>query len=165
MNREKISKAAVTNAGEATLMRKLLWLLFAGLGLLLLGHPAPASAAIPDGRIELSGGEVAAGVGYSWGSGTLFFDGKRYPIALTGLSLGSAGINKYTAYGTVTGLKKANDIDGRFTAVSTGLALGGGAGIAEMKNDNGVIIQLLDSTSKGLGASLAVKGVHISIVE
>ena len=148
----------------ATLTRKLLWLLFVGVGLFLLGHPAPASAAIPDGRIELSGGKVAAGVGYSWGSGTLFFHGKRYPITLSGLSLGTAGINRYTASGSVTGLKKAQDINGIFTPVSTGLTLGG-ASIAEMKNDNGVIIQVLDSTSKGLGASLAVKGVHISIAE
>jgi hypothetical protein len=145
------------------LTRKLLCLLSVGAGLFLLGHPARAAAAIPDGRIELSGGKVAAGIGYSWGAGTLFFHGKQYPITLNGLGLGSAGINKYTASGTVTGLKKAQNINGRFTAVSTGLTLGDGASIAEMKNDNGVIIRLLDSTSEGLGASLAHKGVHISI--
>ena len=146
------------------LTRKLLCLLSVGAGLFLLGHPARAAAAIPDGRIELSGGKVAAGIGYSWGAGTLFFHGKQYPITLNGLGLGTAGINKYTASGTVTGLKKAQNINGRFTAVSTGLTLGDGASIAEMKNDNGVIIQLLDSTSEGLGASLALKGVHISTV-
>ena len=145
------------------LRRKLLCLLSVGAGLILLGHPARASAAIPDGRIELSGGKVAAGIGYSWGAGTLFFHGKHYPITLNGLSLGIAGINKYTASGTVTGLKKAQNINGRFTAVSTGLTLGDDASIAEMKNHNGVIIQLLDSTSEGLGASLALKRVHISI--
>ena len=142
---------------------KLLCLLSVGAGLFLLGHPAPASAAVPDGRIELSGGKVAAGVGYSWGSGTLFFHGKRYPITLSGLSLGTAGINKYNASGTVTGLKQAKDINGRFTAVSTGLTLGRGASIAEMKNDNGVIIHVLDSTTDGLRASRALNGVRISI--
>lgn len=147
------------------LTRKLSCLLSVGAGLFLLGHPAPASAAVPDGRIELSGGKVAAGVGYSWGSGTLFFHGKRYPITLSGLTLGTAGINKYTASGTVTGLKKAKDIDGRFTAVSTGLTIGGGAGIADVKNDNGVIIQVLDSTTEGLGASLTLNEVQIAIAE
>ena len=49
------------------LTRKFLCLLSVGAGLLLLGHPARASAAIPDGRIELSGGKVAAGIGYRWG--------------------------------------------------------------------------------------------------
>jgi hypothetical protein len=145
--------------------RKLSCLLSVGAGLFLLGHPVPASAAVPGSRIELSGAKVAAGVGYSWGSGTLFFHGKRYPITLSGLSLGTAGINKYTASGTVTGLKKAKDINGRFTAVSTGLTLGGGAGIVEMKNDAGVIIQVLDSTTEGLGASLALNGAQIAIAE
>jgi hypothetical protein len=144
--------------------RKLLCFLSVGVGLFLLGHPAPASAAVPDGRIELSGGRVAAGVGYSWGSGTLFFHGKQYPITLRGLSLGTAGINKYTASGTVTGLKKPKDINGRFTAVSTGLTLGGGASNAEMKNGNGVIIQVLDSTNEGLSAPPALNGVRISIL-
>jgi hypothetical protein len=58
-----------------TLTRKLLCSVSLGMGLLLLS-PAPASAAVPDGTIELSGGKVAAGVGYSWGSGTLFFHWK-----------------------------------------------------------------------------------------
>jgi hypothetical protein len=145
------------------LTRKLLCLLSVGAGLFLLGHPARAAAAIPDGRIELSGGKIAAGIGYSWGAGTLFFHGKQYPLTLNGLSLGTTGINKYTAFGTVTGLKKAQNINGRFTVVSSGLTLGDNASIAQMKNNNGVIIQLLDSTSEGLDPSLALKGVHISI--
>jgi hypothetical protein len=40
-----------------------------------------ASAAIPDGRIELSGGKVAAGIGYSLGAGTLSSHGKQNSIA------------------------------------------------------------------------------------
>ena len=49
------------------LRRKLLCLLSVGAGLFLQDHPARASAAIPEGRIELSGGKVAAGIGYRWG--------------------------------------------------------------------------------------------------
>ena len=63
------------------LTRKLLCLLSVGAGLFLLGHPARAAAAIPDGRIELSGGKVAAGIGYSWCAGTLSFHGRQNPIA------------------------------------------------------------------------------------
>ena len=78
------------------LTRKLLCSVSLGMGLFLLGHPASASAAVPDGTIELSGGKVAAGVGYSWGSGTLFFHGKRYPLNVSGLSLGSTAMNIIT---------------------------------------------------------------------
>src|SRR5262245_26611258 len=34
----------------------------------------------PDATIKLSGGSVAAGVGVSWGSGTLTYKGKTHPI-------------------------------------------------------------------------------------
>jgi hypothetical protein len=146
-----------------TLTRKLLCSVSLGMGLLLLS-PAPASAAVPDGTIELSGGKVAAGVGYSWGSGTLFFHGKRYPLNVSGVSLGSAGVNEYTASGTVTGLTTPQDINGIFTAAGAGLTLGGGAGITEMENNNGVTIDL-NSTSEGLSATVAVKGVQISLAE
>src|ERR1700745_2397485 len=114
------------SAALAAVVRKLLFLLCAGLGLLLC-QVAPASAATRDGTIELSGGKVAAGVGYSWGSGTLIFKGKRYPLNISGIGLGSVGVNEYTASGHVTGLRRANDINGIFTAVGTGLTLGGGA--------------------------------------
>jgi hypothetical protein len=54
------------SAAVAVVMRKLLFLLCVSLGLLLC-QPAPVSAAVPGGTIELSGGRVAAGLGYSWG--------------------------------------------------------------------------------------------------
>ncbi len=40
--------------------------------------PAMAADQGPDGTIELSGGSVAVGIGYSWGSGKLVFQGKQY---------------------------------------------------------------------------------------
>ena len=144
-------------------MRKFACLLFVGLGL-LLGQPAPAAAATPDGAIELSGGKIAAGIGYSWGSGTLVFKGKRYPLNVSGITVGSVGVNEYIGSGTVSGLRTARDINGIYTAVGAGLTLGGGEAIAEMRNENGVTIQL-DSTTEGLSVTVAAKGVQISIAE
>ena len=151
------------SAGVAVVMRKLLFLLCVSLGLLLC-QPAPVSAAVPDGTIELSGGKVAAGLGYSWGSGTLIFKGKRYPLSVSGIGLGSVGVNEYTGAGAVTGLKRPQDINGIFARVGTGLTLGGGASIAEMRNENGVTIQL-DSTTEGLSVSVAATGMKISIAK
>jgi hypothetical protein len=152
------------NSRLARVTSKLLCLLCLGVGFLWLAQPSPASAADLDGRIELSGGKVAAGVGYTWGSGTLFFHGKRYPLTISGVSLGSAGVNEYTASGTVSGLTNPQDINGIFSAVGTGVTLGGGASVAEMTNDRGVTIAL-DSTTEGLSATLALKGVQISIAQ
>jgi hypothetical protein len=70
----------------------------------------------------------------------------------------------YTGSGTLTGLRTTGDINGIFTAVGTGLTLGGGASIAEMRNEHGVAIQL-DSTTEGLSVSLAAKGVEVSIAD
>jgi len=92
-----------------------------------------------------------------------FSPGKRYALNVGGISLGSLGVNEYTGSGTVTGLRTVRDINGIFTAVGTGLTLGGGASIAEMRNEHGVTIQLLDSTTEGLTVSLAPKGVEVSI--
>jgi hypothetical protein len=142
-------------------MRKLLTALVTGLGL-LLGPVFPTSAQVPDGVIELSGGSVAAGIGFSWGGGTLIFQGKRYPLKVSGFTLASVGITDYTAAGHVTGLRTAQDINGVFTSVAAGATLGGGGNVAAMKNQNGVVIQMT-STTAGLSLTLAAEGVKISI--
>jgi hypothetical protein len=142
-------------------MRKTVAVLGLGLGL-MLGHAVPASAQAPDAVIELSGGSVAAGIGYSWGSGTLTFQGKRYPLKVSGLSLASVGIDQYTAAGSVTGLKRIEDIDGVYVAASAGATVAGGASATAMKNQNGVTINMT-STTEGLSLTLAAEGVQISL--
>jgi|SRR5271157_3216538 len=142
-------------------MRKLFALLGVGLAL-LLASPTLSSAQAPDGVIELSGGSVAAGIGYSWGSGTLIFQGKHYPLKISGISLASVGVTDYTAAGSVEGLRTPQDINGVFTSVAAGATLGGGGNVAAMRNQNGVVIHLT-STTAGLSLSLAAEGLKISL--
>jgi hypothetical protein len=148
-------------ASRKKVMRKFITVSAIGLGL-LLGQVLPTSADVPDGVIELSGGSVAAGIGFRWGSGTLIFQGKRYPLKISGFSLASVGVTDYTAAGNVTGLRTAQDINGVFTSVAAGGTLGGGGNIAAMRNQNGVVIQMT-STTAGLSLTLAAEGVKISI--
>jgi len=129
---------------------------------LLLAQLGLSSAQSPDAIIELSGGSVAIGIGYSWGSGTLIFQGKRYPLKVSGLSVASVGITDYTAAGSVEGLKSADQIQGVYTAVSAGGTLGGGGNISAMKNQNGVVIHLT-STTQGLSLTLAAEGMKITL--
>lgn len=131
---------------------------------LLITQFSSSSAQAPDGVIELSGGAVAIGIGYSWGSGTLIFQGKRYPLRVRGLSVASVGITNYTAAGSVENLKRPQDIAGVFTAVTAGGTLGGGAGVSAMKNQNGVVIHLT-STTQGLSLTLAAEGMKISLAQ
>src|SRR5215469_1052707 len=129
---------------------------------LLLAQLGLSSAQSPSGVIELSGGAVAIGIGYSWGSGTLIFQGRRYPLKISGLSVASVGVTDYTAAGSVEGLVTASDINGVFTAVSAGGTLGGGGNVSAMKNQKGVVIHLT-STTRGLSLTLAAEGLKIQI--
>jgi hypothetical protein len=142
-------------------MRKMLVVAGTALGL-LLSQAAPSLAQTPDGVIELSGGSLAAGIGFSWGSGTLIYQGKRYPLSVSGLSLASVGATEYTGAGSVTGLKTPQDINGVYTAVDVGGTLGGGGNVAAMRNQNGVVIHMT-STTEGLSLTLATEGLKIAL--
>jgi len=127
---------------------------------LALGVARAADA--PDATIKLSGGSVAAGVGLSWGSGTLTYKGKTYPISVNGLSVGDVGVTKIEASGDVANLKTLDDFDGNYTALGAGATVaGGGAGVA-MKNQNGVTVTLV-STTQGVKFTLGGAGVSMKI--
>ncbi|HTF36046.1 MAG TPA: hypothetical protein VK714_20360 [Myxococcota bacterium] len=125
-------------------------------------HAYAAKAKKPDAKVEFSGGSVAAGVGYSWGSGTLTYKGVKYPITVDGLSAGSVGATDITASGKVYHLKKLEDFEGNYAAVGAGATVGGGGSVSTMRNQNGVVIDSV-STSKGLKISLAAGGVKIKL--
>ena len=129
---------------------------------ILLGQSAPSSALAPDAVVEFDGGSVAAGIGFSWGSGTLIFHGQRYPLTISGFSVGNVGITEYSAAGSVTGLSSPQDIDGIYTSVSAGTTLGGGGSISAMRNQNGVVIQMT-ATTGGADLKLAAEGVKITL--
>jgi len=126
--------------------------------------PAMAADQGPDGTIELSGGSVAVGIGYSWGSGKLVFQGKQYPLKVEGLSIADVGVSDYTATGSVYDLKKLQDIEGTYAAATAGATVGGGVSGAAMRNQNGVLIQL-SATRQGLQFTLAPAGIKLSLVK
>jgi hypothetical protein len=118
----------------------------------------------PDATLRLSGGSVAAGIGVSWGSGTLSYKGKDYPIDVKGLSVGDVGITKIEASGKVYNLKKLDDFNGNYTAVAAGLTAAGGASAAAMKNQNGVTVELV-STTQGVKVTIGGGGVDMKVKE
>ena len=123
---------------------------------------AHAEDKAPDATLKLSAGSVAAGVGISWGSGTLTYNGKDYPISVTGLSVGDVGITKIEASGKVYNLKNVDDFNGNYTAGAVGAAVAGGASITGMKNQNGVSIELV-ATTQGVKFTLGGGGVDMKI--
>jgi hypothetical protein len=118
----------------------------------------------PDATIQFSGGSVAAGIGFSWGSGTLHYKGRSYPIKVDGLTVGAVGISRASASGSVYHLNRLEDFPGTYAAVGAGAAVGGGVSVATMQNQNGVVIKA-KSTSQGVKLKLGVDGVKISLAQ
>jgi len=123
---------------------------------------AAADDSTPDATIEISGKTVAAGVGYTQGSGTLHYGDRSWPVRLDGLSVGSVGAASIAASGNVYHLARLEDLDGNYTAISAGATLGAGGAVSAMQNQNGVVIEL-QSTTEGVHANLSIDGFTLKL--
>jgi hypothetical protein len=121
-----------------------------------------AASPAPDGSLTLSGGAVAAGVGFVWGSGNLTYQGAPHAVKVSGLSVVDVGAAKIDASGSVYHLKSLKDFNGTYTTFSAGATIAGGGGAAYLKNQNGVVIKL-NSTSTGLRFNLSASGVTLKV--
>jgi hypothetical protein len=140
----------------------LLTILGISLPSLFTGPSTAPAQSDTSGKVTLESTSVAIGVGVSWGDGILEYRGKRYPFRLRGLSLVDLGVSKITARGQVQNLKKLEDFDGNYVLAAAGATVGGGAGVAAVKNQNGVEIALI-ATGQGVELSLAPGGVEIEL--
>jgi len=147
--------------GKEIVMRQLVIVLVLGVLLSLVG-PARAQDWMPAATLELSQGSVAAGIGFSWGSGTLTYLGRKYPIKVMGFSVGEAGFTWGTAKGTVVALKKLEDFSGTYVAGGAGWTLFGGGEAVIMKNQNGVVVEMTTSNG-GVKFKLAASGIRLTL--
>jgi hypothetical protein len=128
-----------------------------------IGMSAPAIAEnVPDAKITFSGGSIAAGIGYTWGSGTLLFKEKSYAFTVEGLSVIDIGIAKIDGTGDVYNLKEVKDFPGTYVAAGVGATIAGGGTIAAMENEKGVIIHFR-STTAGLRLNVSASGIVIRL--
>src|SRR4030095_10003996 len=97
-----------------------------------------ADAPDPSGTVRISSSAVAAGIGVTWGDGTLSYKGKTYAFSVNGLSVVDLGISTVTATGDVSNLSKVEDFSGNYAAGEAGIALAGGQRDLIMKHANGL---------------------------
>ena len=121
-----------------------------------------AAQDVPTATIEFTGGSVAAGIGFTWGSGTLIFEGKEYPVKVNGLTIVHVGASGYSASGIVYHLTKLSDIEGVYRSASAGVAVAGGATATTMKNDHAIVIEMT-ATHTGVNLQLGPEGVTITL--
>jgi hypothetical protein len=115
-----------------------------------------------DATVDFSGGAVAAGIGYSWGSGVLHFQGKDYPFTVGGLSVVDVGASSVTGSGEVFNLNNVADFAGNYAAAGAGATIAGGGSVAVLENQNGVVVHF-HSTTQGLRLHLSGAGVSIKL--
>ncbi|HYC17767.1 MAG TPA: hypothetical protein VEC94_11210 [Pseudolabrys sp.] len=127
---------------------------------LLAGVPSRSNA--DTGAVEIKLAKVGLVVGAAGGSGTLIFHHHRYRLRIRGVSAGTIGASGMRLVGTASNLRYAADIAGTYSAVSTGIAVAGGAKTAVLRNSRGVVLQL-EGKQVGLEASVSVAGLTISL--
>jgi hypothetical protein len=130
--------------------------------LLLLLNLIPAVVDNPDATLVMHTVSIADAVGYRWGAGALTFRGKTYPFRVEEIAVGDIGISRAEATGNVYHLNKIEDFSGDYVAASAGAAIAGGHGIATMRNQHGVVIDVT-AADQGLDLRFAVEGVKITV--
>jgi hypothetical protein len=72
------------------------------------------------------------------------------------------GVSKVTAKGEVSKLNKLEDFSGNYVSAAAGAAVGGGAGVAALRNQNGVEMALT-ATAQGIRFAIPAGGVDIKL--
>jgi len=128
----------------------------------------PVMAADPNGEpvgvVNFSSGSVAAGVGFSWGKGTIVFQGKTHNFKIDGFNVGDVGVASIDATGSVYNLTNIADFAGNYAAAGAGATVAGGGSIMTMQNPHGVVMQIR-STTAGLRLNLGPSGITITMID
>ena len=142
-------------------MRRIIISLITALSLSLVSVFAFAEGK-PDGTIEFMANSAALGIGFSWGDGTLTYEGKVYPIKAEGLSLGGVGFTSVMGKGKVYNLKKLSDFDGTYAGAGANLTILAGGGDVILKNTKGVELRVSTDT-QGAKVSIGGGGVKFTV--
>jgi hypothetical protein len=118
----------------------------------------------PSGTVQFSTVSVAAGVGVSWGEGTLSVGGDTYPFKIEGLGLVGAGAAKVQAEGDVYNLGNTADFAGTYKGIGMGLTTGVGGDDLKVKNEKDVTM-VISTSNQGVKLSIGGGGMKIKLVE
>jgi lipid-binding SYLF domain-containing protein len=134
------------------------------IGLIAIVGAGASSAALADsGTIRFSVLKAGWFIGGSGGSGVLFFHGRRYPLAIGGLSAGLVfGASQTNFVGTVSNIFSPSDVAGIYGAAGAGAAIGAGAGAIVLSNEKGAVLSM-SGRQIGLIANVDLSGLAIGM--
>jgi len=102
-------------------------------------------------------------IGGSAGGGTLVFHGRRYQLAIGGISYGfTFGASATDFVGTVSNVRRPSDVNGVYAAAGGGIAVGPGAGGIVLTNQNGAVLTL-SGRQAGLIVAADLNGLVITL--
>jgi len=101
-------------------------------------------------------------LGVGGGNGTLTYQGKTYRLKIGGIGIGSLGVAAVDLVGTASNLRSPADIAGTYGAAGAGAAIVGGAQVATLQNERGVVLKV-HGVQAGLQISLGLGGVTIAL--
>jgi len=133
----------------------------ASLALLTFGLASPSQADTCAVRVVFTKGGFIVGVG--GGRGVMVCKGKRYPFAVSGMSVGfTIGASTSQFSGHALNVRSPSDIEGSYAALGASGAVAAGAGGVQLQNGKGVILQLA-GPKVGVELSAAVAGVTVRL--
>jgi hypothetical protein len=115
-----------------------------------------------NGTVNLNVFSAGFIVGAGGGEGTLTFAGQVYPIAVGGIGIGMIGFGGGQMEGVAYNMRSPADIAGTYGAAGAGFTLVGGARVAQLQNEKGVILQV-HGVQIGVEVNLDLAGMTISL--
>jgi len=130
----------------------------------LLAIVSLSSASYADeGKVMLTIYKAGWIIGGSGGSGSLYFQGRYYPLSTGGLDYGLVfGGSKTVLHGRVSNIWRPSDVAGVYGAAGAGLAVGTGARAIVLTNQKGAVLQLT-GRQVGLLANVDLSGLAITL--
>jgi hypothetical protein len=127
---------------------------------IMAGASSPSQAATGSVRLHIV--KVGFIVGVGGGNGRLYFNHHVYPLSLGGIGIGSLGVAAVDLVGTASNLHSPYDIVGTYSVAGAGGSFVGGASVATLQNEKGVVLQVR-GLQAGFQVSLGLGGMTISM--
>jgi hypothetical protein len=123
---------------------------------------APTESRAQSGTVRLHIVKAGFIVGIGGGSGVLYYHNHAYRLRVGGIGLGSLGIAAVDLVGTASNLHSPFDIIGTYGGAGAGGSFVGGAQVATLQNERGVVLSLR-GVQAGFQVSLGLGGMTISM--
>ena len=129
----------------------------------VIGASLSSAAYADSGSIRISVVKGGWFLGASGGSGTLTFQGRRYPLSIGGLSAGLVfGASQTDLSGRVSNIRTASDVAGVYGAAGAGAAVGRGVRGIVLRNEKGAVLEL-SGRQTGLMVNADLSGLAIAL--